>query len=127
MCGAQLLAAPAGGADDHGHTVLPAEHAVDLRGVVDDLVHGEQREVDRHDLDDRAQAQHGRAHRGADEALFGDGGVADPALAELLEHPLGDLVGALEDPDLLAHEHHVLVAVHLRAQGLSQSLPVSDH
>src|SRR5699024_2219945 len=101
--------------------------AVDLGGVVDDLVDGQQREVDRHDLDDRAQAEHGGSDGRADEALLGDRGVPDPLGAEFFEETLGDLVGALEDTDLLAHDEDVLVAEHLGAQCVPQSLAVSDH
>ncbi len=124
MGGSQLLAAATGGADHQRYPGLPAEHAVDLRGVVDDLVERQQREVDRHDFDDRTQAQHRGTDRGAREALLGDGGVAHAALAELGEHPGGDLVGALEDADLLADEQDVLVAQHLGAQGVMEGLPV---
>ena len=107
-----------------GTLACAAEHAVDLRRVVDDLVQGQQREVDRHDLDDRAQAEHGRADRGAGEALLGDRRVADPLGAELAEQARGDLVGALEDADLLAHEEDAVVAQHLLAQRVVQRLAV---
>jgi hypothetical protein len=59
---AELMAAAAGHADHQGHPHLAAEHVRDRGGMVDDLVHRQQREVDGHDLDDRPQA----SHRGAD-------------------------------------------------------------
>ena len=45
--GAELVAGALGHAHDEWHTNLTAEHVVDVRGVVDDLVEREQREVDR--------------------------------------------------------------------------------
>ena len=62
----------------------------------------------------------------ADEALLGDRRVADPLRAELLQQPGGDLVGALEDADLLAHQEDVLVARQLLAQRVVQRLAVGD-
>ena len=98
---------------------------MDVRGVVDDLVQREQREVDRHQLDDRAQAGHGRADAHADDRVLGDRRVAHALLAELLEQAVGDLERAVEDPDVLAHEDHVLVALHLLAQRLVERLAVA--
>ena len=47
--------------------------------------------------------------------------------SELGEQPGGDLVGALEDADLLADEEHGLIAGQLRPQGVVQRLPVAHH
>ena len=47
-------------------------------------------------------------------------------LAEVLEQPLGHLVGAVVEPDLLAHEEDARVALHLLAQGLVQRFAVRD-
>lgn len=124
MRGPELLPATARGADHEGHACLAAEHAVDLRGVVDDLIEREQREVDRHDLHHRAEAEHCRADRGAGEPLLGDGGVPHPLLPELLEQAARDLVGALKDADLLAEQEHAVVAEHLGPQGVVQGLTV---
>jgi hypothetical protein len=54
-------------------------------------------------------------------------GVADPSRAELGEQAGGDLVGALEDPDLLADEEHGLIPSHLRTEGVLERLTVADH
>src|SRR5919197_1253836 len=71
-----------------------------------------------------AQAEHGGADADADEALLGDRRVADPLRAELLEQAGGDLVGAFEDADLLAHQEDVLVALQLLAEGVVERLAV---
>ena len=68
----------------------PPGHIPDLGGVVDDLVHGEEAEVDGHQFDDGPQAGHGRAHAGSDDDRFGQWGVLDALLAVLLPETLGD-------------------------------------
>ena len=82
---AELVAGALGHAHDQRHARLAAEHVVDVRGVVDDLVEREQREVDRHQLDDGAQARHRRADAHADDRVLGDRRVAHALLAELLQ------------------------------------------
>src|SRR5216117_3747752 len=57
----ELVRGAAGTADDERHVVLAARHVVELRRRVDDLVQGQQREVERHHLDHRPQPHHGRA------------------------------------------------------------------
>jgi hypothetical protein len=86
--------------------------------VVDDLVEGEDREVEGHHLRDGPEADEGRAHRDARDRLLRDRRVAHAPVAELREQPLRDLVGALVGPDLLAEQEDVGVAAHLLAEGL---------
>ena len=88
MLRGQLVAGAVGRADHERAAHLAAEHRADLRRVVDDLVHRDEQEVDRHDLDDRALAEHRRADAGADEPLLGDRRVAHAVGAELLEQAL---------------------------------------
>ncbi len=124
---AELVAGALGHTDDQRHADLAAEHVVDVGGRVDDLVEREQGEVDRHQLDHRAQADHGRAHAHADDGVLGDRRVAHAPLAELLEQPGRHLEGAVEDADVLAHEEDGLVALHLLAQRGVQRLAVAHH
>ena len=123
--GPELVAGALGHAHDERHARLAAEHVVDVRGVVDDLVEGEQREVDRHQLDDRAQPGHRGADADADDRVLGDRRVAHAPLAELLEQAVGDLEGAAEDADVLAHQQHALVAAQLLAQRRVERLAVA--
>ena len=122
---AELVAGALRHAHHQRHLDLAAEHVADRRRVVDDLVHRQQREVDRHELDDGAQAGHRRADAHADDRVLGDRRVAHALLAELLEQAGGDLEGAVEDADVLAHEHDVRVALHLLAQRGVQRLAVA--
>ena len=125
--GPELVAGALGHAHDERDADLAAEHVADVSGVVDDLVERQQREVDRHELDDGAQPGHGRADAHADDRVLGDRRVAHALLAELLEQPGGHLEGAVEDADVLAHEHDALVAQHLLAQRLVERLAVAHH
>ena len=90
--------------------------------MVDDLVQGEQREVEGHHLGDGAHAGEGRAHRDAGDGLLRDRRVAHPPLAELGQQPLRDLVRALVRAHLLAEDEHAGVADHLFLEGLVQGL-----
>ena len=116
----QLVTCSTGHADHHGHLRLAAEHVPDLGRVVDDLVERDQREVDGHHLDDRAQAEHGRADGGADDDLLCDRSVDHTVGAELVEQAVGHPIGATELPDVLADEKDILVALHLLGKRLAQ-------
>ena len=80
-----LAAAPDGRPieDREGH--LAAEHVVDLRGLIDDLVHRDKAERHLPPVDDRAEAAAGRADRHAGQRRFGDRRRPDPLGAELLQ------------------------------------------
>ena len=114
--GPELVAGALGHAQHQRDGDLAAEHVVDVRGVVDDLVEGEQGEVDRHQLDDGAQAGHGGADAHADDRVLGDRRVAYALLAELVEQAGGHLERAPEHADVLAHQEHALVSLQLLAQ-----------
>ena len=63
---------------------------------------------------------HRRADADAGEPFLGDRRVDDPPRAELLEHPLADLVGPVVLGDFLAHQEDVVVAFHLLGHRLVQ-------
>src|SRR5262249_61596283 len=52
--------------------------------------------------------------------------VEHPALAEVLQHDLGDLVGAVVGADLLTHQEDGVVALHLLAHGLAERFAKRD-
>ena len=124
VLGRQLRAGAGGRADHERHADLAAEHLAHLGRVVHDHVHGHEDEVDRHDLDDRPQAEHRGAHAGADEALLGDRRLAHAPRAVLRVEAGRDLVGALEAADLLAHEEDLVVARELLVERAPQGLAV---
>src|SRR5258708_38306313 len=122
---AELMACSLRHPHDQWHPGLAAEHVVDVSGAVDDLVERQQREVDRHQLEDGAQSGHRRPHADTDDRVLGDRRVADALLAELLEQPLGDLEGAAEYADILAHQQHTLVAAKLLPQRRAERLAIA--
>src|SRR5438552_12192710 len=123
----ELVRGAARPADHDRHVVLAARHVVQLRGRVDDLVQGEQREVEGHHLDHGTQPHHGRADADAGEARLRDRRVDDPLGPELLEQTLGDLVGALVEADLLADDEDVGIALELLPQREVQGLAIRHH
>ena len=82
-------------------------------------MHGE---VERHELDDRPQARHGRADAEAREPLLGDGRIDYAPAAELLQQTLRDLVGALIFGDFLAHHEDPWVATHLLGHCIAECI-----
>src|SRR5262249_7132235 len=80
---------------------------------VDHEVPADREEVREHDLGDRPQARHGRAHRGAENGLFGDGRVDDALGPELVKEADGRLEHASGTGDVLTDEDHPVVASHL--------------
>ena len=79
-----------------------------------------QREVERHELDDRLQPAHRRAGAEPGEAVFGNRRVDDACWAEFLEQPLRDLVRPLILGDLLAHDEDGGVDAHLLGHRVAQ-------
>src|SRR5215813_2204802 len=123
----ELVRGTAGAADDDRHVVLAAGHVAEFRRRVHDLIERQQREVERHHLDHRPQADHGGTDAHAGEARFGDRRVDDALGAELFEEALRHLVGALVETDFLADHEDVGVAAHLLAQREVQGLAIGHH
>ena len=112
MLGRQLPPGTGRHADHQRHAELAAGHVPDRGRVVHDLVEGEQREIDRHDLDDRPHAAHRRADARAGEGGLGQRRVADAFGPELVQKPLGNGVAAAVMADILAHQEDAAVALH---------------
>ena len=91
MLGAEAQPGPVGAADDERQLNLAVGHVPALGHLVGDQVPADREEVAEHDLGDRPQAGHRGAHRGAEDGLLADRGVADPLRAELLEQARGGL------------------------------------
>ncbi len=120
----QLLSAAAGSPDHHGDRHLAAEHVAYLRGVVDDLIHSHEREVDCHELYNGAESEHRGPNASAGDRCFRDRGVLDALRAELGEQALGDPVCPLELADILPDDEHVRVTVHLLAESVIEGFAV---
>jgi hypothetical protein len=114
-------------AKDDGDFELPARHVEHLGGGVDNLIGGEDREIESHKLDHGAQAYHRRAHAETCEAEFRDRRINHALLAKLFQQPLRNFVRALISGHFFAEQKHVLIAVHLFAKRLIQSLANRDY
>ena len=89
------------GNPDHDGQRDPAPGPVaELGQVADDLLEGRVGERVELHLHDGAQAVHGHADRGADDARLGQGGVEDPRVPELGRQPVGDPENASQRPDM---------------------------
>ena len=84
-----------------------------MGNLVGDVVEADREEVREHDLGDRLQAGHRRAHGRAQDRLLGDRRVAHAQGPELLEQADGRLEHAARLGHVLAEEHDVGIARHL--------------
>src|SRR5881396_191230 len=124
MLSAQLVRGRSRPANYDRHTDLPAGHVADLRRVVHNLIHREDRKVKGHHLDDGTKSGHGRADRQAGKSQFGDRRIDDAPGAELFQEALADLKGALIVGDILTDQEDLLVAPHLLPQRFVERFPI---
>ena len=115
-----------GHTDRQGNPRLAAAHIARLRHLVHQLVAGHRHEVAEHDLDDGAQARHGRAQPRADDRRLADGGVAHAILPEQLHQIAADPPNPTERAHILADENDVGIAFHFLAHGFVDGLAVCD-
>jgi hypothetical protein len=99
---------------------------MDLRRLVDHLIHHQCQEVAEHDVHDGAHAGHRRADGQPGEPRLGNRRVDDALGAELLDKPLDHLEGRARFGDILAEQHDARIAPHLFGQGLADRVAESD-
>ena len=112
MLRAEARARAVAGAHHQRTFHLPVGHVAALRKFVGDVVEAHRDEIREHDFGDRLQPGHRRAHRGAEDRLFGDRRVAHAQRTELLVQPDRRLEHAAGLGDVLAEKHHVRIARH---------------
>ena len=112
VLGAEARAGAVAGAHHQRAFDLAVRHVTALGEFVGDVVEAHREEVREHDLGDRLQAGHRRAHGGAQDRLLGDRRVAHAQRAELLVQTDGRLEHAAGLGHVLAEEHHVGIARH---------------
>ena len=113
VLGAEAQPGPVGAADHERQRELAVGHVPALGHLVGDQVPADREEVAEHDLGDRPQAGHRGAHRGAEDGLLADRGVADAFRPELLQQAGSGLEHPARRGDILAEEDHVGIAAHL--------------
>lgn len=109
-------AAADGDADDHRQRDIAQRSRVQFGDLADDVVEGGVDEAVELDLHHRLVTAQRHPDRGRDDARFGERGVDDPVLAEVLLQALGDPEDATELADVLPHEQHLGVGFHRGAQ-----------
>ena len=124
--GRQLIATTARGTNHQRDRALPAEHGIDFRGMIDNLIHRQDDEIDGHDLHDGTQPEHGGTGSHPDKPIFDNGRVHHPFGAKFIQEPGRDFIGALEDSDLLPKEEDIFIAQQFFAQRVMQRLPIGD-
>ena len=125
-CAADRRVAPIVARTTSGHLPLAARHVVDLRRLVDHLIHHQRQEVAEHDVDDRAHAGHRRTDGQAGKPGLGDRRVDHALRAELLHQPLHHLEGGARFGDVLAEQHDARIAAHFFGQRLADRLAEAD-
>ena len=114
------------GPDHHRDAGLAAEHVAVLGALVRDLIHGQRREVDIHDLGDGAHARHCRADRRAADRGLADRGIDDPVAAELGEQAARRAISAAVKAHILTHDEDGRVSLHLFARCLDECIGIGD-
>ncbi len=94
--------------------------------MIDNLVHGQHDEIDRHNLHNRAQPEHGGSCSHTDKAIFDNRRIHHAFLAKLLQEPGRDFIRSLEGTNFLTHQEHVLIAQEFLAQRIMQRLSISN-
>ena len=111
-------------ADDHRH-VGPAAVS-EFREHVHNLVEGAGNEVGKLHLHDRSKPHQRGTGRPTYDRRFAYGGIDHPVFAELLEEPLRDLERPAIVPDVLSHQEHALVTLHLFPERLPDRFNIGD-
>ena len=110
----------------NGNVELPARHQEHVRRVVHHLIERYERETERHELDDRSQADHRRADPQPGETVFADRRVDDSSRPKPFQQTLADFVSAVIFGDFFAHEKNIWVALELFGERFVQRLTICD-
>ena len=106
-------------ANDQRDLRMTAEDVARLGDLVDQLIHGDQREIHVHQLYDRAHTGACRAQTRADEAGFADGGIERALLTKFL----GQIAGAAENGTdgfyVFTHDEDLGITAHFGSDGIA--------
>src|SRR5215813_8456165 len=110
MRGSKLMRRAVRAAEGDRYVELTATHRQHIGRVVHHLVEGDEREAKSHELNDRAQSDHGGPNPESGKSIFGNGRVDNSFWPETFEQTLRDFVGTLVLRHLLAHEENIRIA-----------------
>ena len=92
--------------------------------MVDDLIHRQESEIDRHQLSHGPQACHSRSGGCAYDNSLSNWGIAYALLAEFIQEAAGDCVSAAPRANFFPHYEDPLIADHLLPQCLADCLAI---
>ena len=101
---------------------VTSRHVERLSSGVDDVVNSLQREIERHELDDRAQAVETSADGNSGESSLTNWSVPDALRTVAVPHTLRHLIGTIVLGDFFADEEDVGVALDFVAHGAVDGL-----
>src|SRR5947207_15884423 len=103
-----LVSRAARTAKDNRNLELAGRHIKHFGRGVNDLIGGQDREIECHELDNRTQADHRRAYTQTGKTKFSDRRVNNPLGTVFLQESTRYLVRALIFRELFTREKHVL-------------------
>ena len=126
MGGAELMRGAIRTAKCDRNVELSAGHREHVGRVVHDLIEGDERKTEGHELDDGPQPNHRGADPHARETVFADRRVDDAFGPETFEQTLRNFVGAVIFGHFFTHQENIWIALQFFRERFVQRLPVSD-
>ena len=126
MLRAEARARAVAGAHHQRAFDLAVRHVTAFWKFIGDVVEAHRKEVREHDLGDRLQAGHRRAHGGAHDGLFGDRRVAHAQRPELLVEPDRRLEHAACLGHVLAQKDDIGIARHFLGDAADHGVAISQ-
>ncbi len=111
---------------DHRHFELPARHVVNLRRLIDHLVHRQGDKIAEHDVDHRAHAGHRRADADAGDARFRNRRIDHTLGAEFLHQPRENFERRAGFRNVFADDKNRRIPAHLFGEGFIDRLGEGD-
>src|SRR5450759_4391980 len=104
VCCCKTVCRTAWSAENNRHIEIPTRHGQHLSGVIDDLVEGDEGKIPCHELDDRAEADHGSPDADSGKSGFSDWRVNDALGSIFCEQTLAHFVRAIILGNFFAHQ-----------------------
>src|SRR6185369_7509878 len=105
---------------------LTTRHREHIWGVVHNLIKGDERKTERHELNDRPQADHRRSDAEAGKSIFTNRSIDNPARSKTLKQTVAYFVSALIFGNLFAHEKNVRITLKLLRERFVECLTISN-
>ena len=113
-------------AHHHRDACSSARHVMQVRRLINQLIHGGRQEFAKADFDDRSASEERGAQRGSHHCRFRDRRLQHSTGAKFLVQPSGALHRPAEGTDVLANEEHAWIAAHLERNRVDNRLHVRE-